>query len=125
MVEVAEVVAQERLPAAAQGERRLELAADGQDRPRAVERASGSAAGRSRASGGPAVRRPSTTRVTESSQRTWIGRSWVRNRSAMPASRLERVVVLVGDRLVGAVAAGHHQRDARRPSRSRRWCSGV
>ncbi len=32
-------------------------------------------------------RSPATTRTTESSVRMWIGRSWVRNASAMPASR--------------------------------------
>ena len=51
-------------------------------------------------------------RSTESSVRVWIGRSCSRKRSAMPREALERVVVLVGDRLVGDVAAGHHQRHA-------------
>ena len=41
---------------------------------------------------------------------SWIGRSWRRKRSAIAAEALERVVVEVGDRLVGDVAAGHHQR---------------
>ncbi len=31
--------------------------------------------------------RPASTRVTESSVRTWIGRSWVRKASAIPPSR--------------------------------------
>ena len=56
--------------------------------------------------------RPATTRTTESSVRVWIGRSWTSSRSAMPASRSQRVLVAVGDRLVGDVAAGHHQRAA-------------
>ncbi len=38
MVEVAQVMAEERLPAAAQRERPLELAADRQDRPRTGQR---------------------------------------------------------------------------------------
>ena len=53
-----------------------------------------------------------TTRTTESSVRVWIGRSWSRNTSAMPRQPLERVVVVVGDRLVGDVAARHHERRA-------------
>ena len=53
---------------------------------------------------------PATTRATESSQREAMGRSWTRNRSAMPESRAERVGVLEGDRLLGEVPAGHDQR---------------
>ena len=86
MVEVAQVMADERLVAPPQRERRLELAADGQGRPRARERQRDRASGHRRATAGAAVPTPSTTRVTESSQRTWIGRSWVRNRSAIPDS---------------------------------------
>ena len=52
--------------------------------------------------------------ATESSVRVWIGRSWTRKASAMPASRSRGVVVGVGDRLVGDVARGHHQRRRRR-----------
>ena len=55
----------------------------------------------------PAARR------TESSVRVWIGRSCSRNTSAIAGQALERVVVAVGDRLVGDVAAGHHERRAR------------
>ena len=51
-----------------------------------------------------------TARTTESSVRVWIGRSWTRNRSAISREPLERVVVAVGDRLVGHVGAGHHER---------------
>ena len=51
-----------------------------------------------------------TTRTTESSVRVWIGRSWSRNSVGDAAEPLAGVVVLVGDRLVGEVAAGHHQR---------------
>jgi len=54
--------------------------------------------------------RPGMVRRTESSTRMWIGRSCTRNRSAIPRQACERVVVLVRDRLVGAVAARHHQR---------------
>ena len=47
--------------------------------------------------------------VTESSQGTWIGRSWVSQASARPASRAQRLVVVGDDRLAGQVAARHHQ----------------
>ena len=40
--------------------------------------------------------------------RVSIGRSWTSSRSAIAAQPLQRVVVAVGDRLVGDVAAGHH-----------------
>ena len=52
-------------------------------------------------------------RTTESSVRMWIGRSCTRKASAMPASRSSASSSSVGDRLVGHVAAGHHQRRAR------------
>ena len=32
----------------------------------------------------------------------------------MPARRVQSVVIAIGDRLVGAIAAGHHQRECRR-----------
>ena len=54
--------------------------------------------------------RPPATRSTESSTRVWIGRSWLSDEVGDRRQPLERVVVLVGDRLVGDVAAGHHQR---------------
>ena len=44
----------------------------------------------------------------------WIGRSWTQKRSAISPSRSQRVVVVEGDRLVGDVRRGHHQR--RRPT---------
>ena len=40
---------------------------------------------------------------------TWIGRSWVSQASASPASRVERLGVVGDDRLAGQVAARHHQ----------------
>ena len=43
----------------------------------------------------------------------WIGRSWTRNRSAIAAESLDGLVVAVGDRLVGDVARGHHERAPR------------
>ena len=51
-------------------------------------------------------------RTTESSQRRWIGRSCVRNASAIPAEPAAGLVVLEGDRLVGEVPARHHERPA-------------
>ena len=55
--------------------------------------------------------------------RTWIGRSWIRKASAIPPQAREGVVVAVGDRLVGDVPAGQHQRPAE--VEASRWCSGV
>ena len=63
-----------------------------------------------RASGAAACGRPRTTRTTESSVRMWIGRSWTRKASAIAGEALARVVVAVGDRLVGDVAARQHER---------------
>ena len=57
-------------------------------------------------------RSTSGPRSTESSARVSIGRSWTRKRSAMRAEALERLGVVEGDRLVGDVAARHHQRHA-------------
>ena len=74
MIEVAEVVAEEGVAAAAQGKRPLELATDRKNGPRnrkgqpdRLPRVAPRAPQRQL--------QPSTTRVTESSQRTWIGRS--------------------------------------------------
>ena len=41
-----------------------------------------------------AAEREAAARTTESSQRRWIGRSWARNASAIPAEPLPRLVVL-------------------------------
>ena len=57
-------------------------------------------------------RRPGTARTTESSTRVWMGRSWSSSRSAIDPRRSQRVLVAVRDRLVGEVAARHHQRAA-------------
>ena len=51
-------------------------------------------------------------RSTESSVRMWIGRSWTRKASAIGRSRSRASSSSVGDRLVGDVARGHHQRRA-------------
>ena len=51
-----------------------------------------------------------TTRITESSVRMWIGRSWTRKSVGDRPEPLQCLGVAVGDRLVGDVAAGHHQR---------------
>ena len=63
----------------------------------------------------PARAADATARTTESSVRVSIGRSCSRKRSAIAAEALERVLVLVGDRLVRHVAARHHERRRRHP----------
>ena len=105
-VEVAEVGGEERL--ARRGRRRTCSSAR-PPRPRSARRA-----GSGRASGPGAWPRERRTgnaeRTTESSQRRWIGRSWERKASAIPARRRSRVGVVDRDGLVGAVAARHHER---------------
>ena len=109
-LEVADVVRDPRPRALRDAERALQLRPAGEQRPR---RATGSASASGtnprerRISSG---RRSGTARSTESSVRVWIGRSWSSSRSAMPVEPAQRVVVLVRDRLVGDVAARHHQR---------------
>ena len=110
IVEIAQVMAEKRLLAAAQGKGALQLPPDGQERARGTARAIRSAAGRNRAIAARAVSSPATTRVTESSQRTWIGRSCTKKTSAMSASRLQCVVVTISNRFIRPIAAGHHQR---------------
>ena len=99
-----------------QAERVLQLGAAGEQRRR---RAAGQRQARGHVTARAAqrtrcarVRRHRRRRTTESSVRVWIGRSWSRNRSASAAEPLERVVVAVGDRLVGDVPARHHERRA-------------
>ncbi len=48
-------------------------------------------------------------RATESSTRRAIGRSPIRNASAMPDKTFERILIFIRDRFAGAVRAGHHQ----------------
>ncbi len=118
VLEVADVMADPGARALGHAEGVLELGAAGQDR--ATRPASGSdrPAGtyprERRSISGAAAAGALTTRTTESSVRVWIGRSCTSSRSAMPPSRLERVRVAVGDRLVRDVAAGHHERAPRR-----------
>ena len=87
VVHVADVRGQPGASPVGQGRR----CSSGRRRPRAPVRrrtAGGPASARSRGSGGPAAAAPSTTRTTESSQGTWIGRSWVSQASASAASRV-------------------------------------
>ena len=70
----------------------------------ARSRASAAADRRRRAGRGRARAAPSRRSASGSA------RSWSRKRSAIAGQPLERVVVAVGDRLVGDVAAGHHER---------------
>ena len=48
-------------------------------------------------------------RSTESSQGTWIRRSWLSQASASGASRLSGLAVVGDDGLAREVAAGHHE----------------
>ena len=106
VAQVADVVRDPRAAVAGERERVLQLGADGQQRRRGARR--GSVAGTY-----PRERRTSRPpRSTQSSVRVWIGRSCSRKRSAMPASRSSASSSVERDRLVGHVAAGHHERHA-------------
>ena len=106
-VEVAEVGREERLPASGDAEGALQLGAGGdQGAPAAM--GSGIESGAK-----PRERRiEKLAATTESSQRRWIGRSWLRSASAIPSEPIPRIVIGEGDRLVGSIAARHHQRPA-------------
>ena len=69
-------------------------------------------------------RRPPHTRTTESSTRMWIGRSCSEERvgDRRPAARR---VLVVGRRSARRRRCRWSSPAARRPSASRRWCSGV
>ena len=56
---------------------------------------------------------PGVERTTESSHRMWIGRSCCSKPVDEWPESQRRVGILVGDRLVADVAAGHHQRSGR------------
>ena len=99
--------------------RRRTRAAACRSRPAAAARPGTYPRERLRSSGRPS--RPRAT--TESSVRVSIGRSCSRKRSAISASRSHGVLVLVGDRLVGDVAA-RHTRASSPASASSRWWSG-
>ena len=58
------------------------------------------------------ARRRLRLRTTESSVRMWIGRSCSQEALGDRCEALRRLAILVGDRLVAEVAAGHHQRRA-------------
>ena len=93
-----------------QAERVLELGAAGEQRPR---RALAGQRKRRRDVAARAAEHPRAAgraRTTESSVRVWIGRSWTQEQVGDVAEALECVVVAVGDRLVGHVGAGHHER---------------
>ena len=69
VVEIADVMAQERMASPAQGEGRLQLAAEGEDRSAGTRSAGGAAVARRPASARIGSSPPATIRVTESSQR--------------------------------------------------------
>ena len=104
----------------ASAERALQLGAAGQQRRRAAP-AAAAAPARSRASAaGPAARAGAHDRVV----RARVDRAVVQQEQVGDAGEaLQRVVVPVGDRLVGHVAA-RHARAASPASASSRWCSG-
>ena len=80
----------------------LQLGADGEHRPARRRTAAAAARARSPATGAAPAAGPRAARTTESSQRMWIGRSWVSRPSTMRPEPGDRVVVVVGDRLVAA-----------------------
>ena len=90
----------------------LQLGADGQHRRGGRRTAAAAARARSPGTGAAPAAGRRSARTTESSQRMWIGRSWVSSPSTSGPSRRDRVVVVVGDRLVAEVAARHHERPA-------------
>ena len=87
VAQVADVVADPRARPTREAERALQLGAARRARGRAQATGSAIAAGTSPRERRSTVRRPATTRATESSVRMWIGRSWRRKTSAIPASR--------------------------------------
>ena len=84
----------ERAVVPAQAERVLQLRAAGEHRPRGTARAAGIGSGTYPRDRRSIVSRPRNARTTESSVRMWIGRSWVRNASAMPRQPGQRVLVV-------------------------------
>ncbi len=115
VVQVADVVAQEGMGAATHGERRLELPAKGERRAKARHRqAHGPRRVAPRAAHGQLDARDDPGHRVITSK---VDRPVVRQEDVGDARQLlERVGVLVGDRLVGAVAAGHHQGAALEPA---------
>lgn len=106
--------AEDGRPTAAECERRLELAADGQTRLGEVDRQSDRLRGiparppdRRLAAAGPADH-PRHRVVAADVDRPVVGQEQVRD----PTQPADGFVVAVGDRLVGPVPAGHHQRAA-------------
>ena len=112
VLEVADVVADPGALALGEAEGALQLGAAGQQRPRRRRPAARASRARSRASGAAAAAPAARRRRARPSRRCACG-SAGRGRGSgrrSPPSRSQRVVVAVGDRLVGDVAAGHHQR---------------
>ena len=108
VVEIADVLADERLAVHDQRDRVLQIGAERENRPRR-RTASPRRPGRSRGRAAERRGRAARARTTESSTRRAIGRSPTRNASAMPASRSRASSILVGDRLARSIGAGHHQ----------------
>ena len=111
-VEVADVLGQERLGPLGETEGAVQLGARPQRRGTGIASSIGAGADdRARRS---TTGSPRQTRVTLSSYRATIWRSWTTNASAMPPSRSSASSFVDADRLVAAVAARHHQRALRR-----------
>ena len=109
VLQVADVMGHERPAALGQAEGALQLRAAAEHRPGERPGPRSPAGGRTPASGAAGSPGPRTTRITESSVRMWMARSWVRKASAMPLQAFEGLVVAVGDGLVGEVAAGEDE----------------
>ena len=93
-------------------DRALQLGADGEHLARRREGQRERLGRVARANGAAPAAGPASSATTESSQRMWIGRSWVSRPSASGPEAGDGVVVGVGDRLVAVVAARHHERSA-------------
>ena len=111
VLEVADVVAHPGAAATRQAERVLQLGAAGRARGARCRRAASAQRARTRASaartaaaGSPPLAQPSRRCGSRSG-----GRGRAAGRRSRPAAAT-RVLVAVGDRLVGHVAAGHHER---------------
>ena len=107
VVEIADVLAHERLAVDHQRDRVLQIGAERQDR--ALRRHSRDRAGRIAADRRRITGPNAPARTTESSTRRAIGRSPIRNASAMPASCSRASSSSIRDRLARTVRAGHDQ----------------
>ena len=108
--EIADMLAQDRTACMRQRDRALEVAAKGENAgPHALQPRPAPA--RNPAPAAAAALARTTTRATESSTGRTIGRSWTRNKSAIPPSRSSASLSSEHDRLVADIAAGGDHRE--------------